>query len=308
MKLAPVAFFAYKRLKHTKIAINNLKKNILAKDTTLIIFSDAPSSKKDLPEVEKVRKYIKNIKGFKKIKIIYRKNNLGLANSLISGVSYILKKYPKIIVLEDDLKVSRFFLNYMNEALVLYKDEQRVCSISGYVYNAKYNDQRTFFIRGSDCWGWATWSRAWKNFEKNPVILLKKIKQLGYEYDFNFYGAIEMTKMLKNNIRKKNDSWAIRWCAHNYIKNRLTLFPAQSFVKNIGFDGSGTHKGNSDSYKKYNISLVKRYMSLKKIPVTENKVNRKIFSEHFFLNSNFKNFIFLFKLYKKFKYLILRTN
>jgi hypothetical protein len=308
MKLAPVAFFVYKRLKHTKIAINNLKNNILAKDTTLIIFSDAPSSKKDLPEVEKVRKYIKNIKGFKKIKIIYRKNNFGLANSLISGVSYILKKYPKIIVVEDDLVVSRFFLNYMNEALVLYRDEKRVCSISGYVYPAKYNAQGTFFIRGSDCWGWATWSRAWKNFEKNPVILLKKIKRLGYEYDFNFYGAIEQTKMLKNNINKKNNSWAIRWCAHNYIKNKLTLFPTQSFVKNIGLDGSGTHKENRDSYKKYNVSLVKRYMSLKEIPVTENKVNRKIFSEHFFLHSNFKNLIFLFKLYKKFEYLILRRN
>ena len=308
MRYAPVALFVYKRLKHTKIVINNLKKNILAKDTTLIIFSDAASSKKDLLEVENVRKYIKNIKGFKKIKVICRKYNFGVANTLFSGVSYILKKYSKIIVLEDDNKVSRFFLNYMNDALVLYKDEKRVCSISGYVYPVKVNEYRTFFIRGADTWGWATWSRAWKNFEKNPIVLLKKIRQLGNEYDFNFYGSFELTKMLENNINQKNDSWTIRWCANNYIKNRLTLYPAQSFVKNIGFDGSGAHKGKRDSYKKYNVSLVKRYMSLDKIPVAENTINRKIFSEYFFLNSNFKNFIFLFKIYKKFKYFMLRTN
>ena len=79
----------------------------------------------------------------------------------------------------------------MNEALVLYKDEEKVCSISGYVYPVKVNEHRTFFIKGADAWGWATWSRAWKNFEKNPNVLLKKIRQLGNEYDFNFYGSFE---------------------------------------------------------------------------------------------------------------------
>ena len=105
----------------------------------------------------------------------FNKKNLGLSRSFISGISYVLKKNDKIIVLEDDNEVSKYFLNYINDALLIYNQDKKVCSISGYSYPIKYTGKfQTFFIKGADTWGWATWKRAWKNFDKNGKIYESK--------------------------------------------------------------------------------------------------------------------------------------
>ncbi len=136
-KLAPITLFVYNRLEHTKKTIDALKKNILAKQSELIIFSDAPKNKEDFMRVNGIRRYIKSIKGFKKIKVIERKENLGLAKSIILGVTKVVNEYNKIIVLEDDLITSKYFLKFMNEALDIYKDEKSVGSVQGYLYPIK---------------------------------------------------------------------------------------------------------------------------------------------------------------------------
>ncbi|MDD4082332.1 MAG: glycosyltransferase [Sphaerochaetaceae bacterium] len=158
MGFAPIVLFVYSRLDHTKRTVEALKNNLLADESNLIIFSDAPKNEKSKKAVEEVRKYIHSIKGFKSVKIIERKNNVGLANSIIDGVTKVVNKYGKIIVLEDDLVTSKYFLNFMNDSLELYKNESKVISISGYTYPVG-GLAETFFIKGTDCWGWATWKR-----------------------------------------------------------------------------------------------------------------------------------------------------
>ena len=165
MSLAPIVLFAYNRLEHLKKTINALQKNILALDSELYIFSDGAKNEETLQQINKVREYIKTITGFKSITIIERKENLGLANSIISGVTEIVNKYGKIIVLEDDMVTSRHFLKYMNDALDYYENENRVIGIHGYIYPVKKELPNTFFIKGADCWGWATWKRGWDLFE-----------------------------------------------------------------------------------------------------------------------------------------------
>ena len=120
-KLAPIVLFVYNRLNHTRQTLEALQKNDLASKSELIIYSDSAKNKNDLDKVAKVREYIKNIDGFKKIIIRKAKKNIGLANSIINGVTKVVNEYGKIIVLEDDLMTSRFFLRFMNEALVAYK-------------------------------------------------------------------------------------------------------------------------------------------------------------------------------------------
>ena len=176
--LAPIALFCFNRPIHLKKTLSSLKKNLLFNKSKIYIFADGAKTEKDLIDVDKVRNLVKNLKGFKKKKIIFRKKNFGLAKNIISGVNYVLKKEKKIIVLEDDLITSKFFLSYMNKSLDYYKKENKVASIHGYIYPLnKKNLLDNFFIKGADCWGWGTWKRSWMKFEKKPEVLIKKIKK-----------------------------------------------------------------------------------------------------------------------------------
>lgn len=270
-KFAPIALFAYNRLNHLKKLINSLKKNELSKDSIIYIFSDGWKSLSDKNDVEAVRKYLKKIKIFKKITIIERSKNLGLSKNIISGVSEILKKYKSVIVIEDDLILDRFFLKYLNEGLRIYRTNKFIASIHGYNYPIQFNTKVPdyFLIKGADCWGWGTWRRAWRKFEKDGLKLKKIIDKKNLKKEFNFNDSYNYYQMLTDQIANKNDSWAIRWYASAFINNMFTLYPAKSFVKNIGDDGTGTHgsgsrnvNGKLTSYKKF-------------IPIDVKKINNK---------------------------------
>jgi len=266
--LAPIILFVYNRLWHAQQTVESLKKNILAKESELFIFSDGPKEiNKCEKEVEKVREYIKNMDGFKHITIIEREKNYGLANSIISGVTEIVNKHGKIIVLEDDLVTSKYFLSFMNDALEFYKDENIVISIHGYIYPIKSDLPETFFVKGADCWGWATWKRGWDIFEADGKKLLDELKYKNLEKKFDINGSYAYTKMLSGQVAKRNDSWAIRWYASAFLKDKLTLYPGHSLINNIGFDGSGVHCGNSNSL---NSIISNKPIKLVNIPIEEN--------------------------------------
>lgn len=284
MNFAPVVLFVYKRLIHTTKTLITLKNNMYAEDTDLIIYSDGAKDDSTKIEVNKVREYIKTISGFKSIKIIENEKNIGLANSIITGVTETVQKYGKLIVVEDDLVTSPFFLKYMNEALDYYENEDKVISIHGYIYPVKNKLPETFFLKGADCWGWATWKRGWDLFESDGVKLLKELEDKNLTYDFDFYGKTGYTLMLKNQINGNNDSWAIRWYASAFLNNKLTLYPGKSLVYNIGTDNSGTHSGETDNYK---VILSKKEINIEKIPVSENLESKKIISG-FFSQKNYK--------------------
>src|ERR1700761_3616711 len=149
-KLAPIALFVYNRPEHTRRTISHLQKNVLADESRLYIFSDAPKTDADKTKVEEVREVIKEVSGFKAVKVIARKHNLGLAESIISGVTQLVAEYGKIIVFEDDLLSSPFTLQYFNEALARYADESRVMHIGGYMYNLTDKQlPETFFYRAA---------------------------------------------------------------------------------------------------------------------------------------------------------------
>ena len=143
---APIVLFVYNRLEHTRLTVEALQKNELANQSELFIYSDAAKNKNEQFKVYNVRKYIDNIDGFKKVTIFERKKNLGLANSIIDGVTNIVNKYGKIIVLEDDLVTSSFFLRYMNDALTKYKGNKRIWEVGGYVYPISCESKRDFFF------------------------------------------------------------------------------------------------------------------------------------------------------------------
>lgn len=281
---APVAIFVYNRPWHFQQAIESLKRNELAEESTLFIFSDGPKGKRDNEGVEKVRMYAKTIIGFKNINIIEREQNLGLANSIISGVTEILNRHDCVIVLEDDMVTSPYFLRYMNDGLERYANEEKVASIHAYKLPIKNILPETYFIKGADCWGWATWGRAWKLFEQDGEKLLNELKRkkLGREFDFN--NSYGYTKMLEDQIMGKNNSWAVRWYASVFLKDMLTLYPGISLVTNIGTDSSGTHCGTSTVFDS---DLADRSIIVDKLPIEENIYARKEI-EKFYRSIKFK--------------------
>jgi hypothetical protein len=211
--LAPIVLFVYNRPWHTKQTIEALQKNELASESELFIYSDAPKNKKAEEKVKKVREYIKNIDGFKKITIIEREKNWGLANNIINGVTEIVNKYGKIIVLEDDLVTSPYFLRFMNEALEFYKHNEKVMHISGYMFPVFNDDlEDTFFIKPTTCWGWATWDRAWKYYKKDVDYYLK-IFDKKMIYDFNLNNSYKYFDQIIQNKEGKINTWAIFWYA-----------------------------------------------------------------------------------------------
>lgn len=244
---SPIALFAFKRLDHLKITVDSLLKNKEAAQTPLIVFCDAPRNSNEDVHVDAVRRYIETITGFKSIRKVFREKNLGLANSIIAGVTEVLNEFDTVIVVEDDLETSPYFLKYMNDALHLYKSDDRVASIHGYVYPIKGLPE-TFFLRGADCWGWATWSDRWSLFQSDGAQLLKALENRKLLKRFNFNNAYPYDRMLKDQIEGKNDSWAIRWHATAFLNNQYTLYPGKSLVKNIGNDGSGTHCADTDIF------------------------------------------------------------
>jgi dTDP-glucose 4,6-dehydratase/UDP-glucose 4-epimerase len=198
--------------------------------------------------VEEVGAYIDQVGGFKSIKVIRRAENYGLARSIIDGVSQLLDQHPHVIVLEDDIVVSPFFLKFMNEALAKYSLDGRVASVHGYLYPTTDPLPETFFLRGADCWGWATWRRAWNHFNPNGAELLSQLQEQHLVGHFDLNGAYGYSDMLKAQIAQRNNSWAIRWHASTYLANMLTLYPGRSLVSNIGHDSTGIHCGATTEF------------------------------------------------------------
>lgn len=284
--LAPIALFTYNRINHLKLTINNLKKNYLAKSSHLYIFSDGFKTSGEIEKINKIRFYLKKVKGFKKINIIERKKNFGLSKNIIKGVNYVLRKHKKIIVVEDDILVNKNFLNYMNTGLAVYEKNKNVASIHGYIYpiqNLKNKIKKnTFFLKGSDCWGWATWSRAWLTFEKNGSKLSKNIKKQNKVKEFNFNNYYNYYQMLINQVKGKNDSWAVRWYASCFLKGMYTLYPCKTLVKNIGIDKFGQNT-KIDLLGLANTKIDTSKYDVKKQEIKESEVGR-LLVEKFFQN------------------------
>ena len=285
MGLAPIVLFVYNRPLHTQKTVEALLKNKLASASDLVIYSDAAKNEKALEKVSEVRSYIKTIQGFKSLKIVEQATNQGLARSIIRGVSEVISTDGKVIVLEDDLVTSPNFLTYMNRSLELYSDNEEVISIHGYNYPVSLTSpEKTFFLKGADCWGWATWKRGWEMFEQDGQKLLDYLVSKNLTADFNFNGSYPYTQMLKAQIAGKNDSWAIRWYASAYIQNKLTLYPAKSLVKNIGLDMSGTHSGEDVHYIADQLSE-ESFEELEKISTVENTDAKKTIEKFFRKNT-----------------------
>ena len=267
MQLAPVVLFVYNRLQHTRQTVAALQQNELAADSELIVFSDGPHSEADLSKVLDVRDYLQTITGFKTVTVRQREKNFGCERSMVEGISEVVNAYGRIVVLEDDIVTSPFFLRYMNEGLEFYRNETKVACIHGYLYPLKAKLPETFFLQGADNWGWGTWKRGWELYEADGRKLLSELKARKLTRSFDFDGQFGYTRMLET-----HDTWDVHWYASAFLRGKLTLYPGRSLVRNIGFDSSGTHCGSTDIFS---TQLAAGPIEIKAIPLEQDLFCRK---------------------------------
>jgi hypothetical protein len=234
----------------------------------LYIFSDYAKITSQEIEVKKVRTYLKSITGFKTISITEREQNYGLSKSITSGIEYVLSKHNNVIVLEDDLLTSPLFLTYMNTALSKFENVNKVASISAYSYPTKNPLPDFFFLNRAECWGWATWRDQWKEFNYDGKYLAEQIKRQKLIKNFDYNNQFKFYKMLCDQARDLNDSWAIRWDASLYLAKKYTLYPGKSYVQNIGFDGDGVNCGISNNF---DVELNKSLINFDEIDICVSK-------------------------------------
>lgn len=281
LDLAPIVLFVYNRPWHTEQTINALLKNKEAKHSNIYIYADGLKSnvsKEQEDNFYKTREYIHTISGFKNVTIFESEQNKGLGKSIIGGVTSILEKHESIIVLEDDIVVSQYFLRFMNESLKRYKEVGKVICINAYNINIDSQiKETTYFLRGGDCQGWATWSRAWKQFNPNAkelhdyMIAHKRVQK-----DYTFNGTMYYMELLRAVVEGRNDSWAIRWYTSTFINGGLCLYPTKSLTQNIGFGEGATNTTSNDGNDVYTrVEATDEFIEYKPIPIKENKVARK---------------------------------
>ena len=279
MELAPIVLFVYNRPKHTLATLQALKNCGLADKSVLYIFADGAKENGGDTEMDAVlqtRSVIDSDKWCGEVIIHKSPENKGLAASIINGITQVCQNHGKIIVLEDDIVVSPFFLRYMNDALNFYENEKNVWHISGCALPFyKKIDVDTFFSRFMCCWGWATWYDRWKSFEKNPQAALTRA--FWKKYDFTYGNKYKAYYQIRANLHGKRNTWAVFWYATIYFNNGLCLNPRMSFADNIGMDGSGAHCGKSNVYK---ANIGERYPITFETKIGETPQTRRMFMEN----------------------------
>ena len=282
---APIVLFIYNRPEHARQTLEALSLNTLGDESDLFIYADGPkenATPEALERIRHTREVARSKQWCKTVTVIESEKNKGLAASIISGVTEIVKKYGKVIVLEDDIVTGKHFLEFMNEALDKYENEKAVWHITGWrdpVKNAV--EGKSYFYPIMDCWSWATWADRWRYFKKD-VAYYQNVFTNKMKFHFNIEGSEPgMWSQIQGNASGKINTWAIFWYATIFLKKGLCLAPTKSLVKNIGFDNSGVHCGqNSCEDIRHDLDFeIKSFPKSVAIDILEYKKNIKFYKK-----------------------------
>ncbi|NPT40343.1 sugar transferase [Paraburkholderia sp. 1N] len=246
---APIALFVFNRLDHADQTVTALAANDLASESDLFIFSDGPRTSSEAQKVAEVRAHARDITGFRSVTVYEQQSNIGLAASIIRGVTELCDRFGKVIVVEDDIVTSPHFLKFMNDALNIYENDPKVMHVSGCTYPVDpeaLGSDDTFFLRVPLCWGWATWKGAWKEYARDFSLADQFTRSMRRSFDFD--GTHPYWSQMTLNRRGRLTTWFVFWYATLYVQGGLALFPRTSLANNIGHDGSGSNCEESGQF------------------------------------------------------------
>lgn len=276
MPNSPIVVFAFNRPAHLSRLLESLRLNDAIIDSQIYLYIDGPRDETDNILVNEVFKVAQNFGLNHPLIIKKSQENMGLAASILRGLNELFEMHDTLIVLEDDLVLGRHFLDFCNDGLKKYKDNHEIGSIQGYSL-IEHERDKPYFLRGADCWGWATWKDRWELFCSDSKKLLSTLEKSNQSFEFDLRGSYPYTNMLRREAQGEVNSWAIRWHASMFLHNKISLYPGKSLVENAGFDGSGTHYSSGDHLISQPTN--KRIEMPKQDPRVEEKIFRKIIQE-----------------------------
>lgn len=245
MKSAPIAIFAFRRLDLLKQTLRALEACHGFAASPLVVFSDA--ARTGIPgeagQVGRLRVWLRAWCARHGAELVEAPVNLGLRASITAGVSQVVERSGRVIVVEDDIVVSPWFLNYMNSALEAGEQHPSIYQVSGYFVPHRRALPTLGLLRVPTCWGWGTWRRAWRCYEDDAAALLAKISQCDI-HAFDINGSYNHLDALQRNVEGTMNTWFVRWYASVFLQHGLTIYPATSLTRNIGFGGGGTNCGS----------------------------------------------------------------
>ncbi|WP_128547753.1 glycosyltransferase [Larkinella soli] len=262
---APIVLFAYKRPAELEAALRALQENHLSSQSELYVFVDGPKRLEDAYKVEKVHRIVDNVSGFRTVYRFYSETNIGCADSVIRGISYVFERHPAAIIIEDDIVTSPNFLDYMNQCLRQYESNPQVFSVAGYTFPFKRNETYpydAYFVPRHSPWGWATWRNRWETVDWGMSDYAQFRKDPDQQRGF-LRGGSDLVGMLRRQMDGEADAWDIRFCYNRFKHNALTVYPTNSKVRNIGFGSEATH---TDIYNRYKTRLDEGYRRSFQLP------------------------------------------
>ncbi|MEM8749323.1 MAG: hypothetical protein AAGF28_03430, partial [Pseudomonadota bacterium] len=226
---APVAVFAFNRPDHLRRTLQTLMDCTGADRSPITVFCDGPRSDAEKDAVAATRQTARDLLG-NATDIREAATNQGLARSIIGGVSELVERDGRAIVIEDDLDLAPCFIEYMNAALNRYADTESVFQISGHMFDVPAFSDRTeaIFLPFTTTWGWATWDRAWTHFDPEARGWERLNSDRALRSRFNLNGTYDYTALMKMQMAGKSNSWGIRWYWSVFEQNGLVLFPPKS--------------------------------------------------------------------------------
>jgi hypothetical protein len=241
---APIAIFAFKRLDLLQQTLGVLERCREFSQSPIHLFSDGARENQpgEADAVAKLRSWLRPWCIRRGATLHSAEVNKGLRSSIISGVTAVLEKHDRVIVMEDDLIVSPRFLAFMNEALEGCRDRADIFQVSGYNIPHRNRLSAVGLLRVPACWGWATWRRAWACYSDDAAALLSEVRRRDVRA-FNINGSYHYLESLERNAAGTQNTWMVRWYASVFLRAGLTVYPGQSLTRNIGFDGDGTNCG-----------------------------------------------------------------
>jgi hypothetical protein len=250
----PVLILAFNRPEMTKILIRALS---ITRPKQVYFAVDGPrnGNLKDLELVAEVQKMATEFDWPCELHTLFRNENLGLKKAVIEAIDWIFETQEYAVILEDDCHPIPAFFEFCAKNLAKYEHDERVMQISGncFLPISKENCGSYYFSTINDIWGWATWKRAWKLFERTvPHSNSRDIQKKLNEYFESKQVANWFTRYIAEADSNDSQVWSTQWTL-TLINNRgYTIVPQTNLVENVGFNSDATHLVDG-AYEKYSI-------------------------------------------------------
>ncbi len=241
----PIAFCLFNRPDLTRRVFQAIAH---ARPKALYVISDGPRS--DHPDeerlVEQSRAVIEQIDWDCTVKTNFSNVNLGCKTRIASGLTWAFQQSEELIILEDDCLPHPSFFAYCEQLLERYRLDQRIMMISGDNFQPSRRSRYSYyFSRWPHIWGWASWRRAWEQFDVKisswpEFRSSEKLKsRFGSQQEYEHWSHV-----LDEQYAGKIDTWDFPWAYACWCNSGLTILPERNLVANIGFGPEATHTMN----------------------------------------------------------------